>query len=273
MNFITRCYDACKSNIIIKVNPDLNYFRSYVESIPQTFDSAGETIRCVRNHIKVFEVDGKRINVKKYTIPPYFFNCFIYVLFRDPKAKRHYDYALRLKSLGFDSPTPIGYYLEKKGLLLSHCYLATEQKDDIYPLSDLKYFYDSISTEDILSEFGRYTAMLHNKGVFHGDYTLGNILFCVEDNQFKFALVDINRMNFHKVTFNIGCKNFHRLDLNPQHLKIVANAYAEAMNYDKEETYDKITYYRNRKKMWGKCKRWYKSLLNRRKANVEFNKI
>ncbi len=267
MNRITQFRLACKSNAIIKVNPDMQHLREYVETIPQSFDVDGQTVRHVRNHIKIFEVGGKRINVKKYAIPPYFFNRIVYVLFRDPKAKRHYDYALKLQALGFDSPTPIGYHLQKNGLLLSHCYLLTEQVDNMCQLADLKELDIATDVEYILSEFGRYTAALHKNGILHGDYTSGNILFQIKDNWIKFALVDINRMSFHEVSFNGGCGNFCRLNLEPQQLKIVAEAYAQAMNYDKEETYNKIISYRNKRKSWFKWKLCLKSVVSSKRHN------
>lgn len=256
MNFITKCNIVCRGNIYFEVNSDYQTIGSFIKNIPHIFDIQGETIYCGRNHIKVYEIDGKRINVKKYTIPPYFFNRIIYILFREPKAKRAYDYALKLQSMGVDTPTPIGYYLQKKGLLLSECYLVTEHEDNAYKLADIDNVESNISEEDIFSEFGRYTATLHKKGVFHNDYSMGNVLFCIEQGMPKFLLIDINRMDFHKPTFETCCKNFHRLNMDLLQFRIVINSYAKAMNYDIGKTCVKIISSRNKTSKMLNIKRW-----------------
>lgn len=260
MNFIARCRIICKGNILVKINPDFQKFGLFIENLPQIFEEQGQTLRRRRNHIKVIEVGGKRINVKRYRIPPYFFNRIIYVLIRDPKAKRSYDYALKLKSLGFDSPPPLGYYLEKKGLLLSICYLATEQEDDVYHLGEFENVSEAVSAEAILSEFGRYTAALHKNRIFHHDYSLGNVLFRFEDGRPRFSLIDINQMSFYKPTFRRCYKCFHRLEISPEHYRVLVDSYADAMNYDKEKMYRKILYHRNNQSKLVESKRWFKSL-------------
>ena len=63
----------------------------------------GKTIYKARNEIKVFEVDGVELNVKRYRVP-LLINRVIYRFFRQPKAVRAYEYALRLVAKGFETP-------------------------------------------------------------------------------------------------------------------------------------------------------------------------
>ncbi len=246
---------------MIKLNPNYQELSTFIENIPQIFDQQGETIRCLRNHIKIHEVDKKRINVKKYGIPPLLLNRIAYVLFRDTKAKRSYDWAFRLHELGINTPTPIGYHIQKKGILLSYCYLATEHEDNIYQLSNLKNMTDIVDKESILGDFGRYTAKLHRCGVLHHDYSMGNVLFRICDGKPQFTLIDINRMSFGRVTFESGCRNFQRLGMNPQELRVVTNAYADAMGYEKERCYLRVLAYRSIKSRLLKFKRRIRATL------------
>ncbi len=259
MNYITRWKAACKGNTRIKINPQFQELSSYIENLPKTFDKEGETIYSGRNQIKVQEVNGLRLNVKRFSIPPYFFNRIIYVLFRETKAERSYNFALKLSSMEIDSPTPIGYYLHKNGVLLSHCYLITLQEEDVYTLRDIDKVKESVSCETILAEFGRYTATLHQKGIFHYDYSLGNILFRIVDGKPKFTLVDINRMVFHKPTYESCCRNFQRLAMTPEQFSTIVEKYATAMGYERESTYLKIISYHTQKSLRLKQRRKLKA--------------
>lgn len=231
----------------VLINPQYLNLSSFVMDLPNIFEREGEYIHNGRNKIKVFNVDGLKVNVKKYAIPPYFFNRMIYLFIRDPKAVRSYNYALRLQELGVNSPTPIAYFLTKKGVLLSYCYLVTIQLSNVYTLYDIADGEFSVSKEYILEEVGKFTAKLHKLGICHYDYTAGNILFNIVDNKVVFNLIDINRMAFTKVSFLKGCKNFSRLDLNEEMLKIVVYAYAKEQGFNKEETF-KVVMANRRKK-------------------------
>ncbi len=253
--------EKSRGNIIVKTNTLFVEFDTFLKNIPEFFANQGKTLRNKRNHVKVLEIDGKRINVKKYGIPPFFFNRIVYVLFRDTKAKRGFDYALKLHSLGINTPMPIGYYIEKKGLLLSTCYLATEQEDNIYNMASLDEVQEDISLDTIFCEYARYTALLHKNGIFHHDYTLENVMFRIENNKLNFILIDINQMSFHKPKFGAGCKCFERLKLKDEQLKYIATIYAQEMNYDAQQTLDKIMQLRARRAKLRKIRHRCKSIL------------
>ena len=53
----------------IVVNPTYEHLRKFIESVPDTFEREGRIIYSGRNLIKVMEVDGIEINVKRYGIP------------------------------------------------------------------------------------------------------------------------------------------------------------------------------------------------------------
>ena len=53
----------------ILLNPAFESLRTFVESVPQIFGEEGKTIYKGRNEIKVFQVDGIQVNVKRYRVP------------------------------------------------------------------------------------------------------------------------------------------------------------------------------------------------------------
>ena len=89
------------------VHPDYQHLTRFVSELPQTFEKEGVSIYKVRNELKVFDLDGLKVNVKAYRVPS-LFNRFIYTYIRPTKASRAYEHALRLIEGGFDTPAQIG---------------------------------------------------------------------------------------------------------------------------------------------------------------------
>jgi len=218
----------------IVVNQAYDTFDEFVYSLPERFSSEGTTIHARRNVLKIFEEKGTKIVVKSFQIPNPF-NRFIYGNFRESKACRSYNYALRLIGLGFGTPAPIGIYEQKWLFLFSRSYYACLQSDCHYRFSDLITNPDFPDRNDILKAIGRFTAMLHEKGIRHQDYSEGNILFRQREDQIDIEIIDLNRIKFGKVDLENGCRNFERLNIEPSSLKIMAAEYALARGFDPQE--------------------------------------
>lgn len=225
----------------VVINPKHEYLTEFIQSIPTIFDREGECIYDMRNRIKVFDIDGFKVNVKRYCIPRLFFNRVIYKLFRKPKAERAYLYAHKLQEMGFSTPTPIAYIIHSGIFLLDHSYLVTVQESYKYDIGDF-IGKEQIDAEDrkVLRAFGKFTANLHEKGIFHSDYGAGNILFNIVDGEPIFSLIDINRMTFDGVSIKKGCDNFCRLNISSEMFQIIAEAYAEVRGCDKDFIYQEI---------------------------------
>ena len=115
----------------IVIHPQYEYLTDFIHRLPAFFEKEGTTIYDGRNRIKVFQVDGLLLNVKRFR-KPILINRLIYSLLRAPKAKRSYEYALRLREKGIDTPEPIAYILcEEKGLL-SWSYFISFQMPETY---------------------------------------------------------------------------------------------------------------------------------------------
>lgn len=236
----------------IVVSPAYEHLRSWIEAIPQSFDTMGEVIYDARNQIRIIIApDGTQVNVKRYHRPA-FANRVIYVYFRKPKAKRAYLNAFSLLDRGIATPTPIGYILCGNHLL-AESFLITLQS----PLK--RNFYEFrhhplAGYEDIIRQFARFTAEMHKKDILHLDYSPGNILFDVLPNgAVSFALVDINRMRIgHTISQKEACKSFRRLWGEQDFFELLGKEYATARGWDEQQTSEQIIHYwkqfwRNRK--------------------------
>lgn len=234
------------------IHPNYQKLEHFISFLPENFLNQGEYIHDGRNKIKMFDVDGLKINVKRYRIP-LIFNRLIYVYLRQPKAVRAYDYALKLLEAGVNTPAPIAYILERKNGLLGFSYFLSVQ----VPYSRRFYEFGNSPMDEehrmILEAFGHYTATLHNKEIYHQDYSPGNILFDVIDGKPEFCLVDINRMEFGPVSMKKGCLNFARLWGPLQMFRIIAKAYAQTRGFNEEETCREIL--QAREQYWRKISR------------------
>ena len=60
--------------------------RDFVRSLPEAFERGGQVIYRQRNEIRVFNLpDGRRVNVKRYRVPPLPLRI-IYTLLRAPQS-------------------------------------------------------------------------------------------------------------------------------------------------------------------------------------------
>lgn len=230
----------------IIVNPTYEHLREFIESIPATFEREGRIIYSGRNLIKVMEVDGIEINVKRYGIPA-FVNRVAYSFFRTPKGGRAFEYPQMLLQKGFETPAPIAYIEERRCGLINYSYFISLQS----PYQRSFYEFGNADVEcckDVIVAFAHYTANLHQAGIMHRDYSPGNILFDQIDGVYHFTLVDINRMTFGEINIDMGCANFARLWGQKVFFELLAREYARARRADEKYCVDRVLAYR--KKFW-----------------------
>jgi hypothetical protein len=237
----------------VVIHPDYAFCADFINRIPEVFYAGGETIYKSRNEIKVFEVNGIKINVKQYKVP-IFINRIIYTFFRMTKAHRAYNYAFKLLDIGIDTHFPIAYIHFKKTGLIHRCYFISLQPP--YPRDMYEFGKDSLTgRESIIRSLAHYAAKLHDAGIYHKDFSPGNILFQQTEDEVKFLLVDINRMQFGPVSIKKGCANFARLWGSKEMFTLIAKEYAVARNADPDECNHWVFYYR--KRQWKKFARKY----------------
>ena len=217
------------------IHPEYNRLSNWLKEIPSFFSTQGESIYKSRNELKVFDTDFGKIVIKSFRVP-HIINRFAYSFLRLSKAKRSYVYSLEIIKQGFKTPQPIAYIELFKRRLLSESYYVSAYSD--YFLMRNFSFIKELTEEDIeiLKAFAQLTAGLHEKDIYHTDYSNGNILYKKEGENILFDLIDVNRMQFKKVTEKMAYKAFHRLDLSIEMLEIVAREYALQRRMDVEKS-------------------------------------
>lgn len=220
--------NGCNWTDYLWTNQQLESQSKLINNLQELFSQSDKVLYQKRNTIKVVEQDYV---VKSFAIPS-LFKRLIYTILPS-KARRSFIYAQRLGEM---TPKPITYVeIRKRGILhesyyisrLSPCTHVLKEaiKDVNFPQRDL-----------IFKSFGRFTAQLHEKGMIHEDYSMGNILFEPTEQGVQFQLVDLNRMRFGKrIDCYKGCKNFERIDTDQHALSTAARAYAKVRGFNEEE--------------------------------------
>jgi len=233
------------TNIVI--NPKYSQLEDFITNLPSTFSNSGETVYSERNIIKVFEIEGWQINVKSFK-KPILINQIVYTTFRKSKARRSYEYALRLEEKGFLTPDPIAYIERSQLGLLKDSFYISINEDLNKNLRELK-----TGTMDehkkLLYQFAQYTARLHEEQILHLDYSTGNILYKIEKENYIFYLVDLNRMIFDKpIDIDTACFNFRRLWGSDDMVSYFVIEYAKLRGFDTTACLKKTFEYRT--KFW-----------------------
>jgi hypothetical protein len=226
------------------INPACSALTSFVENLPDMFDMEGQTLYKARNELKVFTpVEGWKVTVKSFKTP-HPVNRIAYTFFRPSKALRSYRYAFDIQARGFHTPEPVACVLTFRGGLLHRSFYVSAYSGGetmrrefcfLYPMDDRK--------ARVLRAFTAFTARLHEAGIYHHDYSNGNILYAEEKGRLRFELVDLNRIRFQKVSQQMGWKAFHRLDFSLEMLETVAREYALQRHLDVEESIVRIREY------------------------------
>jgi hypothetical protein len=195
-----------------------------------------------RNEIKVVEKDGQKFNIKSFKQPNYF-NRYVYVLFRKSKAERSFEFAEKLIKREIGTPKPIAFAEETSKGALTKSFYISEQLDYDLTFRDLDL--TKPGHENILRSFTKFTFDLHEKKVQFLDHSPGNTLIQRHDGNYKFYLVDLNRMMFKSLNFTERMKNFQRLTSDKEKMKIMANEYAKYLNKPENEVFEKMWFFSN----------------------------
>lgn len=209
--------------------------RLFVEQLPLRFNDEGTLVQDRRNTIKMFVCnDGTELIVKRYHLPRNI-NRLVYSLgIRKPKGERAYLYVERLLKKGIESPTPIAYIEEREWGLLGYSYLVSLKCPYEHRMYELGYA-TAETYEPFAQAFGEYCARLHEADILHRDFTPGNVLWSKDGKgMYHFAIVDINQMEFGKVSFKKGCQNICKFWGPKRMIQLIARAYGKARGGDPE---------------------------------------
>jgi tRNA A-37 threonylcarbamoyl transferase component Bud32 len=219
------------------LHPEYQHLKTFVQRLPEVFDTEGVTIYKSRNELKTFESEGLVLNVKRYKKPNWV-NQFVYAYIRKSKARRAYENALLLLSKKFETPFPVAYLERFKNGLLTDAFFISIQ----CPYSRLfrEFTEDSgiSGREHIVQAFGKLVARLHKEGILHLDLSVGNILFEETATGCNFSLVDLNRMKFKRIGQKLGCRNFERLRGSDAFFRLLTKVYAEERGFEPDTCFN-----------------------------------
>ncbi|WP_029904656.1 lipopolysaccharide kinase InaA family protein [Prevotella sp. 10(H)] len=228
----------------VQINPGYSELLDFIYSVPEIFSQEGEMIYNARNTIKVFHVNGYDINVKSFK-KPIWINRFVYKYLRKSKAERSFLNALTILERGIKTPKPIAYIeIYKNRLLAQSYYISIHEKVE----GTMKEVYNQTEEEskELIQAFTMFTAEIHKKGIFHKDYSPGNILYKTTDKGYEFYLVDLNRMSFKNINMMDSCRSFSRLKANDDTLNYIGEEYSKVRKYDEKICQNLIQLYNRR---------------------------
>lgn len=214
-----------------KLNSGFENFELFIKNIQTYFKQNNATIHKARNELKILNFNETSVVVKSFKVP-HFINKIVYTFFKDTKAKKSYDYSLKI---GEFTPKPIAYVVFYKLGLIEESYFISEEFNYDFTIREPLLNENFEDKELIFKQFAHFTYALHEKGIFHQDYSPGNILVKKVQNEYKFKIVDINRMQFISMSLEERLKNFCKLWAKDKDLEIIAQEYAKCVG--KEEAY------------------------------------
>ena len=210
------------------INEKYTNFEDFLFNIKTYFNENENSIHKARNELKIIPHANVDTIVKSFKVPN-LLRRIIYTFFRDSKAKKSYEYSIKIKEF---TPQPIGYIEYYKNNLIEESYFISEKFDYDFtirePLLDNKFE----NRDEIFKAFARFTYLLHKNNILHQDYSPGNILIKKEKDKFDIKIVDINRMEFRELNLDERLKNFNKLWAKDDEIEIMAKEYAKVSNED-----------------------------------------
>lgn len=225
----------------LTLSPTYHSWEEKILRIIEQFGSEGITIKDRRNQLKLFTVEGEVVNVKSFKIPNPL-NKILYKYFLKSKAKRSFENANYLLKRGIGTPAPIAY-AEESGPLFGRSYYFSKQIPYDLTYRELIHQPDYPDHEKILRAFTRFTFQIHENDIEFRDHSPGNTLIQLNGGDYKFFLVDLNRMNFKKMNFDDRMRNFHRITPMRNMVEVMANEYAKLIPESEEEVFEKMWHY------------------------------
>ena len=219
-------------------------YSSSKEEILQALDNFEKEGRKIgwgkRNTVKAVSINEKELNIKSFKVPNAV-NKIAYRFFRKSKAERSFYYAQELLKRGINTPAPVAYAEEMTAIVFLKSFYISEHLD--YDLSFRDLNLNEEGHEEILRAFTRFTLQLHEKGIEFLDHSPGNTLIQINENNYKFYLVDLNRMKFKSLNFTERMQNFKRLSRERPIYEVMADEYAQQTGRSSAEVFDQMWYF------------------------------
>ena len=146
-----------------------------------------------RNTVVAVGTDEGYVIVKAYKVPIWI-NKIAYGLLRPSKASRAFNNAMRLLSMGFETPEPIAYAEQRTFGMFGRSYYFCRHINGVREVRDIERLPEC---KTMLRELAELMVRLHKAGVLVKDFSPGNVLYRTDhEGKRHYMLVDINRMRF-----------------------------------------------------------------------------
>ena len=232
--------------MIYTINPKYAHVKGLVDDIERHLDASENTLYDQRNLIRVVNFEGHDYVVKSFK-KPNLINRIAYRYFRASKAKRSYDYSIKIgASL---TPEPVAYIEKVDSFVLTKSYYISRYFDYDHTIDEVLRDKTLDNRDEILKEFSDFTYRLHEQGILHQDYSHGNILIKKSDSSspasYEFKIIDINRMKFQVLDLEIRLTNFARIRADDKDMETIIVNYAKRMGLAAEELLVNAKFYRD----------------------------
>lgn len=216
----------------VEIQTKYQHLKPLIENIESYFQQSSSVLHNKRNEIRVVSYENENYVVKKFRVPN-FINRIAYRYFRPSKAKRSYEYSIKV---GAElCPEAVAYIEETKNFILEKSYYISRHFDYDFEIRALLNDDSFDNRNQILEEFSVFTHGLHEKNILHRDYSPGNILIKKAEDNYRFKIVDVNRMQFKTLTLEDRLSNFVRLSVDDKTMKTIIYRYAECSKKPAEE--------------------------------------
>lgn len=204
-----------------------------VKGFINQFDEVGERIyKGSRNELRQHKVGNFQLNIKRFK-KPNIVNRMVYRRLRKSKAERSFLHAKMLQKKEIGTPSPVAFQENYSQLGIRESFYVSLHVDYDFTFRELIHQIDLPYREAALVAFTRFTFQLHENNIFFLDHSPGNTL--IKQNSkgdYDFYLVDLNRMQFKKLSLTERIKNFERLTTNAELIEIMSAEYARLTQQD-----------------------------------------
>lgn len=232
--------------MIYEINPKYSTIKLFIDDIETHFQNSSHILYDQRNIIRVVSYQNEDYVVKAFKVPN-IVNRFAYRYIRSSKAKRSYQYSLKIGNEL--TPEPIAY-IEKStnGLLATSYYISKYFKYD-HTIHEVLINKELENRNQILRDFADFTYKLHELEILHNDYSHGNILIKTEKERStsnKFKIIDINRMEFKQLDLKTRLENFARIKADDEDTRTIITQYAQNLNITAHKLIEDAKIYRDK---------------------------
>lgn len=204
------------------IAPGCEWLRPLVDELaanPGSLPADAVPVYKGRNRVVTVNRAGHTVNIKAFRIP-IFANRVAYGFLRRSKARRSYENALRLLSMGIATPAPLAYIEERRGALLANSYYLSIQEPDAVQLRGAE---ERPGFDELARRVAALMHQLHDNGVWMKDFSPGNVLYNPAGG--PLMLVDINRMEFGVRSRQKLMRNFANIFPTDEATATLARAY------------------------------------------------